>query len=262
MTLNPVNGGPEDAAKNAKPIFGYSIQSDYHRCGKYYELKHIMGHDDGGSKSVDMAFGTCCHMGMEEILSNKGDGKDLFSIAWKTHKDKEFGRLSWEQLHELGLSLLSQFTARHKSKFSPVHLEAEMRHDFGRYILKGTADFLGTYNGIPSIVDWKTASRPYDEYKIVTNEQLYVYASLAKSVLGYEAKQVVYGVLIKDVKGPRFQFKTRAIDNWDAVDKMMDNVHNTCNAILDSKLFLRDSASCQLWSRPCPFLDKCFGEVL
>lgn len=232
----------------------YSSVQDYIKCPKLYQYKHVDGLDDGMSKLADIAFGSAVHLGIQDLFEG-GDGIDIFSTWWEMKKDLEYGRLNHDSLMSIGKDLLAIFRDEHKKKFVPKYLEQKLEADN----LTGTVDFVGTYNGVLSVVDWKTAGFPYDSYKIKCNEQMYGYAYMAKKALQVDAKQVVYGVAVKDPKNPRWQFKVEPLTDT-KLSYMVDNVKEVCKNIDQDKVFVRHSNACVIGKKVCPFFDKCFKE--
>lgn len=247
--------------------FRYSTISDYHKCGAYYELKHIRGLSDGIEKSGDVAFGSCIHLGVQDLFEG-GNGFDVFEAYWDTYwtKDMEYSRLGWGELNKLGYLLLEIFRDEHMKKFSVLTdesgqalLERKMYGKMGKHAFAGTADCIATFKGLPSLVDWKTAAYPYDRYKLIHNEQIYGYVELAKQGLGLKLEQGVYGVAVKDPKNPRWQFKTAGITE-EKLSSVVANIAATCDQIEATKKFLRNPNMCVVGKRVCPFFDRCYSS--
>lgn len=238
--------------------YRYSTLSDAHKCLRYYELKHILGLDDGGDKSGDMAFGTCMHAAQQDLFEI-GNGVDVFRAQWAEQKDKGlvYTRYSHEELAKLGPALIEIFRDEHLKHFQPVYLEKQLTTRLTPTIgYSGTLDFLGQYKGVPSVVDWKTAGYPYDAYKIVVNEQMYGYAHLAKQELAYKAEQVVYGVAVKDLANPRWQFKKAPLTEQ-ILTKKLANILAMCNTLACTKVFYQNPSQCVVGKKICPFYSQC-----
>lgn len=249
----------------SKP-FRYSTISDAHKCMKYYELKHIQGMDDGLGKSGDIVFGTAVHQAMQDLYEG-GNGLDVFHFFWQLQRDKalEYGRLGWDELSDMGAKLITYFADEHMHKFKPLHLERKMNGKIGRHHFQGTADFVGTFQSaknaepVLALVDWKTSAMPYDQYKIQVNEQLYGYVALAQQELGITIQHAVYGVAIKDPKGPRWQFKKTFISP-EILTKMVGNIEAMCDHLSTAKTFYRNPSACVVGKRVCPFFSVCHSS--
>ncbi len=244
-----------------KPL-RYSSVSDYYRCPTYYKLKHIDGLDDGMGRSMDIALGSAVHLGVQDLFEG-GNGVDVFKAYWGLEAEKglEKSRYDHADLLKIGVALLEIFQSEHMGKFKPTHLEHKMLIRLGKHPYSGVADFVGTYrrNGEPllSIVDWKTSAYPYDQYKLITNEQLYGYAHMVQETLGQEIKQVIYGVAVKDHQNPRWQFKTALLDQAVLKEKLA-NIELTCDNISETKKFAKNPNACVVGKRVCPFYSKCY----
>lgn len=247
--------------------FRYSTISDYHKCGAYYEFKHVKGLSDGIEKSGDVAFGSCIHLGVQDLLEG-GDGLDVFRTYWglKRLEDLVYSRYGAEELEQLGLDLLEIFRDEHMKKFEVLKdengallLERKMYGKMGKHAFAGTADCIATFKGLPSLVDWKTAAYPYDRFKLIHNEQIYGYVELARQGLGMKLEQGVYGVAVKDPKNPRWQFKTAGIAD-EKLASVVANIAATCDQIEATKRFLKNPSACVVGKRVCPFFDKCYSS--
>lgn len=245
--------------------FRYSSIQDFYKCPRYYKYKHIDGLiDPGMEKSADMRFGSAMHLGVQDLLEG-GNGLDVFTTWWQLEEknDLEYTRLKHADLGRMGVDLLIVFRDEHMHKFVPKYLEMKLATALGPHAYSGTADFVGEYKGVPSVVDWKTSAMPYGPQKIEVNEQMYGYAHLVKQELGYEAEQVVYGVAVKDPKNPRWQFRTAPISNT-IVSKKLDNVIQACDSISSTKVFMKNPLQCATGSygniRVCPFYKLCHNQ--
>lgn len=225
--------------------------STAYECYKKYKLIYIDKVETDTTSSA-LAFGTAIHLAIEDILTG-GDGESLFLTFWSSIRAKEraYIRYSWEDLNELGKLFIGRFKKLHAKKFTPFKLEDEIQVPFEGHILQGTPDFIGHYDGKPSIFDWKTSSKEYSHWKIKTNEQMYMYAYLAREKYGFVAEQIGYKVFIKSEE--RIQTEILPLTN-NKLDDMMNNV----------KLMIQDLSSRETWPRNpscyCPFPERCFKE--
>jgi hypothetical protein len=243
--------------------FRYSSLTDYHKCPKYFELKHLLGLDDGSGRSGEMRFGSALHLGIQDLFEG-GDGVDVFNVFWDLQKNEKleysyYNRLSHADHMKLGLSLLEIFRDEHLKKFKREHIEKTMVGKAGEHSFRGTADFIGVFKDKRSIVDWKTSGQPYDQYKLIYNEQLYGYAELFRQETGEMLEQAVYGVAVKDPKNPRWQFKVNTITRQ-KLDNVLDNIALVCEDISSRTRFHRNPNQCVIGKRICPFFKKCHSS--
>lgn len=243
----------------AKP-FRYSTLQDWYKCPTYYKHKHIDGLSDGIEKSADVAFGSCLHLGMQDIFED-GNGVDVFRLYWSMHENKnlEYKRYGHEALDYIGTRLLERFVDEHKHKFKPIHLEEKMVGQMGGHAFSGTTDMIATYKGKLSVVDWKTSAMPYNKYKIRANEQMYGYASLARQKYNLNIEQLVYGVAIKDDKNPRWQFREEPLLP-EVLEAKTNNIAQVCTQIASASIYVRNPSACVIGNKVCPFFNKCYGS--
>ena len=241
--------------------YWFSKISNARDCLRKYQLKHIDKVVIEGPKQGDLEFGTAIHAALNDILEG-GDGVGLFGIYWDSmlHEKVEYGRYKWAELNDMGPPLLERFIRIHQKKFKPYKMEERMFVKLGDTDYEGTPDFLGDFEGIPSVVDFKTAGYRYDSRKILCDEQMPGYALMAKEAYGYEAKQLVYVVLIKSSTKPDIQIIKTPLTN-DISRAIMINIDETTSDLKDRKSFPRNPSSCIRGSIVCPYLATCFGET-
>jgi PD-(D/E)XK nuclease superfamily len=239
--------------------FRYSTISDFQKCQAYYDIKHNQGIPDGSDKSGDMSFGTSIHGALEQAHQVDGcDAVEFFKTHWGSRpKDLEYGRLKGDALMDIGVALVQIYIEEHKKHFIPTHLEQKMLLDYNGYTVGGTADGVGLYRGVPSIIDYKTSSMPYDNYKIYSNPQMYLYAYLARETLKVDIKQLVYIVLIKDIKNPRIQVKKVDVSP-DILETKFKEFAAICNEVSTKGTFHKNPLSCMNYNRVCPYFERCF----
>jgi len=92
-------------------------------------------------KTVRAEFGTRVHKEIQNYL----EGKDVWVDDDEMHKT---------------MGLFSAWADSHS--ISPKHLEYHVRSDV--YMYAGTVDFIGFFDGVFTIIDWKTSKKVYDNY--------------------------------------------------------------------------------------------------
>lgn len=215
-------------------------------------------------ESIDMHFGTALHGGLQASLEGD-DGELTFEVLMQSALGQEMrqGRRDHAELMELGKVFISRFNRLHKKKFQPKYLEQSLSGKIGPYEFEGTADFIGDFDGVPSILDFKTSNYPYPKEKIQLNEQMPLYSELAKQCLGYEAKQLVYYVFCK--ADARIQVISTDT-NKNFIDKRLENVVRWVNMLEPYSLNTvgpgveapKNMRSCIMGKDyKCGFYDKC-----
>lgn len=250
--------------------FRYSTISNFYKCPKYYELKHIRGLSDGIEKSGDVAYGSSLHAAIQDLYEG-GDGFDVFRAYWATYKDKdmEYSRLGFSELRDMGMAHIEIFRDEHMHKFVVLKdsegeplIERKMSGSIGTHNFSGTVDMVCRYKNLITAMDWKTAAYPYDTYKIHVNEQLYGYVHLLDQQLDVTVEQVAYGVFVKDPKNPRFQIKTAPV-NAEVLANKLANIIAVCNNLESAKkggVFTKNPTQCVVGKRVCPFYSKCHSS--
>jgi hypothetical protein len=237
----------------------YSKVSDARKCSKFYDLKYLQKVPIVEDPSADLEFGSAMHLALNEILRG-GDGIELFNMQWEISKlgNLQFSRLNWEELKNIGETLLARFSRLHAKHFVPFQMEERIYSDIRGLKFEGTPDFVGGYKDKKSIVDFKTAAYRYDKRKILCDDQMPMYAILAEKELNYKAEQLVYVVFIKDRTNPSIQVITRSLTN-DILEYTLDNVILTCLEAQERKAFPMNTRSCLMGQYECPYFSKCFG---
>lgn len=218
-------------------IFRHSSIDCAYSCLRKYKHVYIDGLETD-SESLDCEFGTALHLAIKSMF-DKEDYTQVFLDYWDVIQGSEMrkSRFDWHELQLLGKIFLERFNKLHFKKFVPYKLEQQMEVPFGGHTLQGTADLIGEYEGVPSIVDWKTSASEYKRRKILTSEQMYIYAYMAKELYNYEAKQLVYKVFIKSEE--RIQTEKLMLTS-EKLNDMMDNVRAMVSDLSTRQSFPRN----------------------
>lgn len=252
----------------------YSHLMDYLKCPRFYELKNLLGETGPGPESSALYFGSALHLGIEAYF--KGiDGRQIFQAMWECEKDKDllyYGMHNWNVLMQCGLIYMERFKKYHLKKFKPFLLEKRQEVNYNGHILGGTPDFLGDFQGVPSVVDWKTSSHEYPKEKLLASPQMFGYNYMARVNENYKPKQHVYVVFIKpDHK----KFRQQGMDALSSliriqiitqpvteiqVAKRMEEVGKLMAEVEQAKEFRKNYNSC-LWNNknPCEMWSHCYA---
>jgi len=239
--------------------YSYSQLQAAYRCNKYYKMVYIDKLRPVTQKNSDLEFGSAVHFAIEQYFEHGADIVDAFKAYWNP-LNVQFGRYKNEELIAMAETLLPRFVRLHSKKIKIHEAERRLYGKLGDIGIEGTPDVLGLYNGIPSVIDYKTASYRYPKEKIMINEQMYLYAELAKQN-GYTPQQIAYIVLIKG-KDPSIQVLTRSIDEKELNDTL-DNLKIQCknlDRLKDLGEWSVNTNSCQMGERKCDFFDVCWGS--
>lgn len=236
----------------------YSKISVAYDCLRKYKYQYVDVVEPDAARSGDLEFGTAMHTGLNAYLTGS-DGAKVFSIYWDSVKDQglEYGRFKHEALAAKGDLMLKRFAKSHLKRFEPKVLEERMYAEIDGIALEGTGDVIGLFDGVPSVVDFKTSKSPYDKNLIISNPQMYIYAKLAQVTLGYDVKQIVYMVFCKQEE--RIQTLTFDLTK-EKLDSMMGSVITMCNRLETEKEFPMNHTACVKGSFICPYWKVCYGE--
>lgn len=226
-------------------IFRYSSISTAHRCLSCYKRQYIDGVKSEGTND-NLEYGTAIHLALSSYLESKDEAFAIknFNMYWDGCDKLNFSRYSHSDLREKFDIFFSKFVRLHAKKFTPKFIEHGMEFTVGKHKFQGTPDFIGEYEGIPSIVDFKTSASVYDKKKIIINEQMPIYAHAAKQALDYEAKQLVYVVFVK--YDNRIQVLKRDITQKDIEDSLT-NVTMICDDLSQRTAFPKNPEGCMNW---------------
>ena len=155
------------------------------------------------------AMGTAVHAGIEHALLEGGDHDAMVAVA-----NAEFDRISalpnfeWksfengvDEVRPLIVTALTAWNENVRHRIDSVEA-VEQRFDVVVYedehrVIKlvGTMDFLGSLDGEPVIIDWKTGKRKYDRSK-QNSIQASVYSHAAEA-LGFGRRLFKFGVMVR-----------------------------------------------------------------
>lgn len=238
----------------------YSSIDAAQKCLQYYKYVYIDKIKPEEKDSAALHFGTALHMGLEQVLLGN-DYHSPFQIYWDTLKDKDlqYGRFdTWDNLAATGPLFLDRFKRLHAKKYEIFSLEKRLYTKLDKFHVEGTPDFVGNYEGVPSVVDFKTSAYPYDRAKGECNEQMYFYAYLAQQALKYEAQQLVYVVFVKG-KDPRIQVLKYPLTS-EKLESMLVNVKAWIQDLSERTEFLKNRRGCLMGTYKCSFWEKCYGK--
>lgn len=183
----------------SKFSWSYSDFSLALSCLRKYKLLRIDKIVEDAPPSGDLVFGSALHSAINYCLSGNDDAIDYFVSYWETYKDKplEFSRFGWNDLDRIGSGFIRKFEDRYKSKLKPVIMEKRLYGSYRTVSLEGTMDFIGEYDGVMTLFDWKTTGYPYDKNKSLTALQLYLYAFLCIESAQIVPVQIAYLPFVK-----------------------------------------------------------------
>jgi hypothetical protein len=237
--------------------YRYSAIDTAYSCLQKYKYVYVDG--DRSPDTLDMAFGTAMHL-VPQCFFEKEDPVATFAMYWDSIKDKfEPNRFTWEQYKDMGEVFASRWLRLHAKYYEPMYIEKTIKTDLNGFTISGTPDFIGLYKGVPTVMDWKTASYEYNKYKLILNEQPYIYAYMASKCYGIDIKQVGYSVFVKNPE-PRIQLQTNDLTQGKLKD-MMDNVTLMMRDLSSRSEYPKNRNSCVMGKDyKCSFYERCYDK--
>lgn len=242
--------------------YSYSSYSSALTCLRKYKLCYVDKLVPEGPTSADLAFGTAVHSGLYSLLLGE-DGVEKFNNTWSTYADPlQYGRFSHEQLHSVGVSFLTKFKDKRAEKYQ---IEIAEKRLYGKYKgaeLEGTPDFVGLFEGLRSVRDFKTSGYNYPEEKGLLSLQLNLYAYLALEngsgpieTLGYDVFNKGTGGLQKPLT---WQFSLPVM--YSMLDDMVANI-----AMMEKQQeYAKNMNAClsgAAMTMKCPYFNICHGGI-
>lgn len=246
-------------AKEECKGFYYSKIDVAYNCYRKYYLQFIEKVPIDFPGSADLEFGTAMHAALQGYLEGN-DGLKIFKLYWDSIGEQKlmYGRFNWQQLKDTGEKQLERFVRLHMKHFEPYKLEERLYGTIGGEHFEGTADFIGNYKGVPSIVDWKTSRDKYPASKLQVSEQMYGYAHLAKQCLDYDVKQLVYMVFVKwdgSIQKPMVLELTK-----EKLESMIANIEIMINDLKTRTEWPANRNSCLKGQYKCDMFRICYGD--
>jgi putative RecB family exonuclease len=235
----------------------YSRISKHSQCPFSYKCQYIDGWKPV-KEPANLKYGSAIHAGIERFLTQGEMPVDAFQEEWLKSKDLDLdygSKESWDSLNQSGIALMELFQAEHMPRFGQVYaVEHKFFIPFSEsYDFLGFMDCVAEVDGIWTIVDFKTASRSYDESQVLLDDQLTTYAMAART-LGIEVERVAFMTLIK-TKVPKIEwhFATRSDEQ---IEEFKSKARFVADDIARGRYEKRSGMHCS-W---CSYLPICSGN--
>jgi hypothetical protein len=146
-------------------VFSYTQIASYLRCPRSYRLRYLDGWQEKDTRAA-MVFGRCFEQALSALFCKEDPEARLFR-EWGTYKEASFNYKngdSWDRLLHQGVHLLQKFVRddRIRIRWPLQNLQVKVvrslpsGHQFISYL-----DAIGTLDGVPCILDWKTTTSRY-----------------------------------------------------------------------------------------------------
>ncbi|GAC1688918.1 MAG: hypothetical protein NVS9B5_28640 [Terriglobales bacterium] len=147
--------------------YSYTQISQYLGCPRRYKYRYLDGWKEKDTRAA-MLFGRAFEKALAAYFRHEDPGSVLFQ-EWAMHKDsglKYAERDSWDRMLQSGVQLLERFAQEDRIRVDKPTQNQQIKflrpvsagNDFVAYI-----DALGTLDGTPCLLEWKTTSSRYPE---------------------------------------------------------------------------------------------------
>ena len=148
-------------------VFIYTQIASYLRCPRSYRLRYLDGWREKDTRA-GMVFGRCFEQALTALFCKQDPEARLFQ-EWGAYKDTSFiyrNGECWDRLLHQGVNLLQRFAQDNRVRIRQPKQNLQVKvlralpggHQFVSYL-----DAIGTLDGTPCILDWKTTTSRYPE---------------------------------------------------------------------------------------------------
>lgn len=148
-------------------VFSYTQISNYLRCPRSYRLRYLDGWQERETRA-GMVFGRCFERALGALFCGEDPEVRLFR-EWEMYRNVEFIYRkgdSWDRLLHQGIHLIQRFAQQDRIRIRNPRQNLQVKltrnltggHEFVSYL-----DAIGTLDGIPCIIDWKTTTSRYSD---------------------------------------------------------------------------------------------------
>jgi len=242
------------SARRSGPYLSHSRISRYLLCPEQYRLYYVEGLRPR-NPSANLVFGQVLHQTLASLFRDGLDPVESFRERWAEAQgwDLTYGpRDSWERLSETGRVLLQRFVRDELPRIGQVHSSEkpfEIAVTSLDVPLVGIIDLVADVDGATTVVDFKTAAKPYQDHEVHLSDQLTAYRLAVP-----EAERAALCVLVK-TKEPQIEWHV-AERTGDQIVEYLRKVRFVGQEISAGRFYKRPG----LWCSWCDFLPVCLGD--
>lgn len=231
-----------------------SSLKDYLLCPFKFKLSHVEKLRKKTPKAI-LAFGTTVHAAIAKYFIERENPAETFKRIWILESETEYEFSNGESHETLllqGEKMLSQWQSDPDTPVEASSIEKTRYIEVANRVpFWSTIDFTG--EGGELLLDWKTSTTKYSEFKAKLDLQLTAYAYVL-SVTEKFPSRVGFGVLIKK-KTPEIQycFSERTVEDFKNFEELVLKVFRD---IEKEHFFKLPGMQCS-W---CDFLPVCMEE--
>jgi hypothetical protein len=146
--------------------YSYTQISQYLACPRRYRHRYLDGWKEKDTRAV-MLFGRAFELALAAYFRREDPGDALFR-EWSACKDQDLhftNRDTWDRMLEQGIMLLMRFCQEDRVRISHPrrNLQIKFTLPVGRNEFVAYIDAIGTLDGKPCLLEWKTSSARYCE---------------------------------------------------------------------------------------------------
>jgi len=242
-----------------KESFSYSEYSAAMRCLRLYKQVYLDGHKGTSDNNPNLLFGSAMHEALNTMLkSGPEQAYAVFDLSWGLYEESQFdwGRWKWADLKSMGVGFLDKFAKFYHPKMSLISGEKRLYGAYKGIKLEGTPDAVVAYEGMNTLVDFKTSAWNYDKDKATVSLQLYLYAVLCEQN-GIQVDRVMYLPFIKGTGS----IQTPIIEavSQEKCNNMLDDMVEYIMLLRMNTSFPRNPNSCIIGAQKCEHFNSCWG---
>ena len=246
----------EDASRVRRngPYLSHSRINRYLLCPEQYRLYYVEGLRPR-SPSASLIFGQVVHQTIAALFRDGLDPVESFRERWAEAKDWDFTyspRDSWERLAEAGRALLQRFVRDELPRIGEVKASErpfEIAVTSLDVPLVGVIDLVAEVDGATTVVDFKTAARPYQDHEVHLADQLTAYRLAVP-----EAERAALCVLVK-TKEPQIEWHV-STRTGAQLTEYLEKAGYVGREIASGRFYKRTG----MWCSWCDFLPVCLGD--
>lgn len=237
----------------------YSNYSTLHSCGRRFKLQCVDLVPQ--PRAVALDFGSAMHAGLHDVLVNKDveSAQDVFTAYWCSDTiigmDWKGERYNHNALAEMGLKFIANFHKRYGKDMIFITGEKRLTGSRDGLLIEGTPDALVEWNGVNTLLDFKTSAYNYLGEKLDCSLQLNLYAHLLEQSK-FRVDELAYIVFCKG---------TGSIQTLDTTDYAREKA---LALISDAVAYWRRNVghyeknpnACIMGKYVCPYFNKCWKE--
>ncbi len=241
-------------ARRSGPYLSHSRINRYLLCPEQYRLYYVEGLRPR-CPSANLVFGQVLHQTLASLFRDGLDPIEAFREKWAEANDWDLTyspRDSWKRLSETGQTLLQRFVRDELPRIGEVHASErpfEIAVTSLDVPLVGVIDLVAEVDGARTVVDFKTAAKPYQDHEVHLSDQLTAYRLAVP-----EAERAALCVLVK-TKEPQIEWHV-ATRTGPQLTEYLEKAGYVGREIASGRFYKRTG----MWCSWCDFLPVCLGD--